>query len=193
MIGLTGYAGVGKTAAGEILKSLGAEVVNADRLGHAALADAAVQAQLRDFFGDGIFTGGAAAREVDRKTLGGLVFADSAKLAFLESVSHPWIAARVREAAARAGEKPLVVDAALLKVLALDAEFSRILLVTAPWETRLARVRGRGWDADELRRRDAALAGKTYSPGEPKVVPLANDGGLDALREKIVNMHLFAS
>ncbi|MBP5234165.1 MAG: dephospho-CoA kinase, partial [Planctomycetes bacterium] len=55
IIGLTGYAGSGKSTAAAMLAERGATVIDADRLGHAALADPGVAAKLRAHFGDGVF------------------------------------------------------------------------------------------------------------------------------------------
>ena len=189
IIGLTGYAGSGKSTAAKMLAERGAEVIDADRLGHAALADPVVMAKLRAHFGDGVFTADGAA--VDRGRLGAAVFASPGDLAFLESLSHPWIAARVAEKCRAATAPLVVVDAALLKVLKLDAALERVLLISAPFATRLARVRSRGWDAAELRRRDAALAPRAYAPGEPGVVEIVNDGGLEDLRRRLSEIGLF--
>ena len=189
IIGLTGYAGSGKSTAAKMLAERGAEVIDADRLGHAALADPVVMASLRAHFGDGVFTADGAA--IDRGRLGAAVFASPKDLAFLESLSHPWIAARVAERCRAAAAPLVVVDAALLKVLKLDAALERVLLISAPFATRLSRVRARGWDAAELRRRDAALAPRAYAPGEPGVVEIVNDGGPEDLRRRLSEIGLF--
>lgn len=189
IIGLTGYAGSGKSTAAAMLAERGATVIDADRLGHAALADPGVAAKLRAHFGDGVFAAGGDA--VDRARLAAAVFSAPAELAFLEGLSHPWIAARVAERC-RAATAPLtVVDAALLKVLRLGAMLARVLLVSAPFAARLARVRARGWDEAELRRRDAALAGRAYAPGEPGVVEIVNDAGPEDLRRRLDALDLF--
>jgi len=189
VIGLTGYAGAGKTFVGEILASQGAEVINADQLGHAALEDRAVRQQLRDYFGAGIFAPDG--KTVDRRRLGAEVFSNPEKLRFLESVSHPWIAKVITEKCADHAARRIVVDAALLKVLNLDALFAKIILVTAPFAVRLARVRNRGWDEAELRRRDAALAEKTYAATAEKVVVVDNSAGREELLRQLDKLAIF--
>jgi dephospho-CoA kinase len=116
VIGLVGGIGSGKTTAAEILASLGALVLNADLIGHEVYLpgtsgfDAVVDAFGKDVIGeDG---------RVDRKRLGGMVFADPAKLRRLNGIVHPLIKAEIArriEAARKANDvRVVVVEAAIL-------------------------------------------------------------------------------
>src|SRR5206468_1278337 len=107
-------------------------------------------------FGDAILDGG----EIDRKRLAAIVFADKSELAYLESLSHPWIGRRLDEEArhAREGGVPLlVVDAALLLEAGWQGVCDRLVFVDAPPDVRLARLTGkRGWSVEDAQRREAA-------------------------------------
>ncbi len=84
IIGLTGGYCAGKNEVARILTQYGWEVIDVDKLGHAALLQ--VSDQLIRSFGESIRKedGG-----IDRKKLGAIVFSDKNQLNVLESTVHP--------------------------------------------------------------------------------------------------------
>jgi dephospho-CoA kinase len=113
-VGLTGNLSCGKSTIARRLRELGAVVVDADALVHAALAKGgeAVPAVLARFPGTGAGRGG-----VDRAALAKLVFADEAARRDLEALLHPIVwrhQANERERARAQGASVFVVEAALL-------------------------------------------------------------------------------
>ncbi|GHV21812.1 hypothetical protein AGMMS49959_11550 [Planctomycetales bacterium] len=180
IFGLTGAPGAGKSTVAKILAGQhGAQIIDADSFGHAALLDRDNERQLRRIFGDAIFTG----EHIDRQKLGAVVFADAARLRQLEAIVHPWIKEQIlRELSALTAEI-IGLDAPLLKALASDELYEEIWLITAPFDLRLARVANRGWDAGELARRDRCA--QLYAANAPKVIEIVNDGDAVALAEKI--------
>src|SRR5438093_1089069 len=94
LIGLTGNIACGKSTVLALLRQLGAQVIDADRVTHElqqpgeAVYDAIVAA-----FGVGILTepGGP----IDRRALGAIVFNDPAALRRLEQIVHPAVHARI--------------------------------------------------------------------------------------------------
>ncbi|MDP2719437.1 MAG: dephospho-CoA kinase [Dehalococcoidia bacterium] len=86
-IGLTGGIGTGKTTVAKILKSLGAMVIDADKLGHDVLQPfSPVWHELVAAFGSGILNTNS---EIDRGRLGEIVFNDSEALKLIDKIMHP--------------------------------------------------------------------------------------------------------
>jgi dephospho-CoA kinase len=147
-LGLTGPPGAGKSTVARELAALGCVVSDSDALAHAAYDDPPLRSAVQALFGT-----------VDRRAIAGRVFSDPDARARLESLIHPWIAARraAAFAAAPAGTRALVIDAPLLLEAGLGASCDRILFVDAPLGVRQARVAAaRGWTPAELARREAA-------------------------------------
>lgn len=95
LIGLTGPIGCGKSAIGDMLRELGGEVIDADRLAHEVTAPGApVLAAVRQRFGDSVF---APDGSLDRAALAEVVFNDPAALADLEALTHPLVRRLVDE------------------------------------------------------------------------------------------------
>lgn len=87
VIGLTGGIGSGKSTVTQILSKLGAEVIDADTIGHdVLLTDNFIREQLVDSFGKNILK---QKRQIDRKKLAKIVFDDPEALKKLNDVMHP--------------------------------------------------------------------------------------------------------
>ena len=89
IVGLTGGIATGKSTVAAMFGALGAAVVDADRLAHALQAPGEpCHRQIVDTFGPGVLD---AAGRIDRRRLGGLVFADPPGRRRLEAIMHPAI------------------------------------------------------------------------------------------------------
>lgn len=157
VVGILGGIGAGKSeVAATLAARAGGRVVVADALGHEALRQPANRDALVARYGDSIIQNG----EIDRKRLAAIVFADKSDLAYLESLTHPWIRHRFDDEARRAREERvplLVIDAALLLEAGWQGVCDRLVFVDAPPEVRLERVKSkRGWSAEDAQRREAA-------------------------------------
>jgi dephospho-CoA kinase len=115
VIGLTGGIGTGKSVVATILSEKGALILDADRLGHEVyLPGRPAYDDIVDEFGREVV---AEDGTIDRKKLGPIVFADPAKLARLNAITHPRMKEMMRERlteAKRAGTRVAVLEAALL-------------------------------------------------------------------------------
>lgn len=148
---LTGGIGAGKTAAAAAFADIGAAIVSADHAGHRILApggeaEAAVSARWPEVVIDGA---------IDRRALGRLVFDSPAALFELESITHPAIGKMVASEVAAAGEVPLVLVEIPLPVDILGAGWPRVV-VDAPEDLRIFRLRIRGMEPEEIAGRMAA-------------------------------------
>lgn len=156
IIGLMGGPGSGKSTAARLFAEMGCAVIDADRLSHAALLDEAVKAQVRQRWGDSVFN---EAGQIERSKLGAIVFADPAALRELESIIHPRVHEGRRVERQQHQNDPSVVaiveDCPLLLERDLNSQCDSLVMIDTPDAVRLERVRAtRGWDADELKKRD---------------------------------------
>lgn len=185
-IGLIGGVASGKSSVARLLADGGAVILDADRVGHEVLREAAVIDQLTARWGAGILQ---ADGQINRRSVAQIVFApgNEAERQFLNGVSHPRIAARLEEQLAelRKSNCPAaILDAALLLEAGWDKLCDEIVYVGVPHEQRLARARTRGWDEAELARREA-----TQLPLEEKkrraTQVIDNSGTLSDLEQQV--------
>jgi dephospho-CoA kinase len=190
ILGVTGGIGSGKSAATAVLADLGAVVIDADRVGHETYLPGTVgwERVVAEFGRDVVAADGS----IDRKRLGGLVFAEPARLARLNAIVHPLIrdAIAARIAAQRRDRRApaVVVEAALLVEAKWDALVDEVWLVTArraAVEERLAAQRGLDRAAVAARIR-AQLSDPQRA--EHADVVIDNSGSLEALRAQITDL-----
>jgi dephospho-CoA kinase len=152
-IGLTGGIGSGKSTVAQLLRSRGAEVIDADDLAHQATAPGGPAIEpLRQQFGPASID---AAGAMDRAWMRERVFADPAARQALEAVVHPLIdqAMHARVAAAPPDavivfEVPLLVESGRWR-----RRVERVLVVDCEEATQQARVAARpGWNTEMARR-----------------------------------------
>ena len=162
LVGLTGGIATGKSAVSEMFRALGAVIIDADVLarevvepGEPALAEIA-----RDFGSNMI----AADGRLDRKALGAVVFADSARRRRLEAITHPRIRARFdRRLSDLAGQqfKGLVFfDAAVMIESGNYKNMDRLVVVVTDETTQIARLMAR----DGCTREDALARIRSQMP-----------------------------
>lgn len=140
MLGLTGSIGMGKSTVAAMFAEAGVPVFDAD-------------AQVRAMQGPGgeliaaieaAFPGSTGPEGVDRDALGQLVFADPEKLARLEAIVHPAVAARRAAFLKTHAASPLLVfDIPLLLEHGGQAGVDTVVVVSAPAQAQRARVLAR--------------------------------------------------
>lgn len=184
VIGVTGLPCAGKSLAAELLASGAVQgvprgvLLKADDLGHDILVRPEVVETLRRRFGGGVITGDDPA-EV-RRAIAAKVFTDPDELAWLERLIHPLVDAEVDAAVRKAaGGTPVIVEAALLFAAGTDRRCEVILVVEAGFDIRLRRAAARGWDRNELERRQSrqlSLFEEAWrGPDRGKLVSVPND------------------
>jgi len=155
--GLTGNIGSGKSTVARLLAGRGVPVIDADQIarevvqpGRPALREIAAR------WPQVVSPDGT----LDRKALAGRVFDDRGELARLNAIVHPRIAEEVSariDALAGAGRPVAVYEAALIVENGLHAGLDGLIVVTAPENVRIARLRARdGMTETEARARIAA-------------------------------------
>ena len=161
-VGLTGGIATGKTTVVAMLRELGCRVLEADKIAHQTIepGGAAYDEVVREF-GRGILTPEGL---VDRKTLGGIVFADPKRLLRLNAIVHPLVLEeQSRQLAAIGKADPhaiAVVEAALLIEAGFDKKLEYLVVTWCTPEQQLARLTqsgaGRGLTTEQARQRIAA-------------------------------------
>ncbi|HEY1956152.1 MAG TPA: dephospho-CoA kinase [Polyangiaceae bacterium] len=185
VFGLTGGIASGKSTVAARFRGRGAAVVDADALAREVVAPGSEGlAALVAAFGAHVL---AEDGSLDRKKLAAEVFGDAQKLARLNGITHPRIAAlsakRMAELDAR-GEPLACYEAALLVENGLADAFRPLVVVSAPLEAQVARARARD-AADEaaVRARIAAQLALDEKVRAADVV-VKNDGTLADLRAR---------
>lgn len=147
---LAGGIGSGKSTAGRLFASLGAEVIDADEVGHVILepegaAFDGVAARWPDFASEGA---------IDRTALGRLVFSDPAELEALEALTHPAIRSTITQRLVSSQTQVVVVEVPLLSDFLGDG-WQRIVVDT-PDAIRRQRLLARGMTEADVDQRMAA-------------------------------------
>ena len=166
-VAITGGIGAGKSEALFAFQKAGAATVSSDEIVHHLLReDAEVRELLVAGLGEGILGEDGS---IDRARVADIVFRDRDKLALLESVLHPRVAAeylRWREQLDRLPNPPevCVTEVPLLYESGAEARFDRVVVITAPAKLREQRRRIRRDereqrllpDAEKVKRADYA-------------------------------------
>jgi len=109
VIGLTGNIATGKSVIRKMLEHLGAYGIDADALGHRAIARGAPGYQpVLNTFGRWILSPDG---EIDRARLAKIVFDDPEALSRLEAIVHPMVTQAVDLLVRRSRHKVIVVEA----------------------------------------------------------------------------------
>jgi dephospho-CoA kinase len=182
LVGLTGGIGSGKSTFAALLAERGAQIVDADVLGHDAIKPGAPAWQsIVDQFGDEVIA--PSTMEIDRRRLGEIVFGDANKRAALNAIVHPEIFRRIADELdrLRGTDAIVVLDAALIVETGLDASCDVIVVVTSEVATRARRLtRTRGMSMEQVTARMAAQV-DARALAEKADILVANDGSLEEL------------
>jgi len=182
-IGLTGNIATGKSTVGRMLASLGAELIDADKVAHAVMAPAgSAYAGVVEAFGPDVV---GDAGEIDRRALGRIVFAEPEALKRLEALVHPAVIAEVNQRIARSAAPAVVVEAIKLLESGMADSYDAIWVTTCSEETQLVRLMGtRGLSRDDALARIGAQAPQAEKVLRADVV-VDTDGTLAETRAQV--------
>ncbi|MBV8094559.1 MAG: dephospho-CoA kinase [Acetobacteraceae bacterium] len=143
IIGLTGGIGMGKSTAANILRRAGIPVFDADAAVHGLQAcGARAVRKIAALFPDAVVKGA-----VDRGILRGIALSEPGALQKLEAILHPMVRKEENRFLARcrrAGKRLAVLDIPLLFETGGDKRVDHVLVVTAPRDVQIHRLRLRG-------------------------------------------------
>lgn len=164
VIGLTGNIATGKSVVRRMLEHLGAYGIDADALGHRAIARGAPGYEpVVETFGTWILNG---EKQVDRAKLGQIVFSSPGALVSLENIVHPLVGQAIDLLVRRARQKVIVIEAIKLIEADITALCDQVWVTHAPEEVQLARL-------VEKRRMSAGAARQRISAQPPQSKKLA--------------------
>lgn len=145
---LTGNIAAGKSSVSEILRKLGAEIIDADRVYHdLTVPGGRLVGILAEEFGNAVLDDDGG---LDRKALGKIVFGDSDALKRLNALTHPAVISEIMKRICGFGLRDVVVEIPLLfeEGCMINADF--IWAVDADVAVRLERLMKRnGLSEDE--------------------------------------------
>lgn len=142
LIGLTGKTGAGKSTVSSYLKENGVYIIDGDIVARDILSEnPALIDELVKVFGDILNSDGS----LNRKALAKKAFSSEENTNLLNSVMHPAINDKISDIANKAFEKYdiVVVDAAAIIESGFTKKCHKLIVVTAPVETRLKRIMAR--------------------------------------------------
>ena len=180
-IGLTGGIGSGKSFVASLLKKMGATIIDADHLAREVVKPGTpgYRAVVAAFGNEIVLPSG----ELDRRKLGGIVFADVSARKKLEQILHPRILARAVEAAQAAaarGELAVVFDVPLLFEMGWQVRMDEVWVVFVKPEVQLQRLCARdGMSAAEGKHR-ISLQGDLSEKAAQADVCIDNNGAEEA-------------
>jgi len=186
VIGLTGGIGTGKTTVMEELKSRGAVIIDADKVGwEAYLPHKNVWQDVVDAFGREIL---GENDEVDRRKLGPIVFGNPEMLQKLNSIVQPWMKGRMREMIKEEetkGSQVVVVEAAILIEAGWTDLVNQVWVTVASEENVIQRVVARNqFTPEQVRARIQAQTSNEVRTSHADVV-IDTNGTIEDVRAKV--------
>lgn len=193
-LGLTGGIGSGKSAAARIFRSLGAYIVDADKISREILKKGnKAYDEITERFGDRILNPD---ETINRRTLADIVFASHKDLEALNSITHKHILssmekqARWAEDSGRFDESIIVLDAPLLFAEDFSVRYDKSLAVTADDEVRIERVmrRDKSSRSDVIARIKNQLTNEELARRADYVIE-NNTDDLEDLKTKVTELY----
>lgn len=166
ILGVTGGIASGKTTACEYLKSLGAQIVDADEISRSMTAPGgAALPEIRRVFGDNIFLEDGS---LNRRMLGDVVFSDERARRALEQIIHPAVQKQMMDTVDRlndSGAQVVVLNVPLLVESGMDALCDGYWVMMLETEKQILRVMNR----DQMSREQAEARVKSQLSPEAKM------------------------
>lgn len=189
VVGLTGGITSGKSTISGILAEMGAEIVNADELGHQLLkAHTETWEKVVNAFGRDILSPNG---DIDRQKLGRIVFHNTKALQQLNHIMHPRIYQMVAERIdnlRRQQADIVVLEAALLIEAGWSPLVDEIWVAITSESTALQRLMTR----DNLTQEQALARIRSQTPVEERVkqadVIIDTSGSLDQVRARVIEL-----
>jgi len=154
LIGITGIIGSGKTTVSSMLKKEGFEVIDLDRIAKEVLSLEDVKKEIGNVFGTEYISGD----HVNIGKMRSAAFQNRDSLKRLEEIVHPGIAEelfRNTEQIKKNGAKSVIIDGPLLFETGLYRKLDRTVVVSADAEMLTGRLKNRGMDEEDVKRRMA--------------------------------------
>ena len=188
-IGLTGGIGTGKSLVTSFLQEQGANVINADLLGHEAYLPGTVGfEQVVSEFGEDIVGEDG---HVDRQKLGPIVFSDPSNMDRLNAIMHPLIKDMIQtqlDDVEGKGQLIAIVEAAVLIEAGWESLFDEVWVVTADEEEIISRLASRnGLSREDSQKRINSQMTSIERSAHGDVI-INNTGSVEDLKENVESL-----
>ncbi len=155
VIGITGGIASGNSTVAKMLRSLGASIIDADKICHQLINTDEIKEKISKKWGNNVQNKDG---KINRRTLGKIVFADKGKLLALNKIIHPKVIKQIKSQIAGITDKDkanvIVLDAALLVESNLTNLCDTILFVDAKKHICTKRAqKSRNWPLHETTKR----------------------------------------
>ena len=185
IVGLTGGIGSGKSTVAKMFRELGVPVYDSDRAAKDLMVNSAsLREQIVGLFGKAAYLD----EKLNKTYIADIVFRDKKKLNALNSIVHP----AVREDFAHWVEKQealyVIQESALIFENDSEENYSMVILVTAPKETRIQRVIQR----DTVTKQQVESRMDNQLPEEEKLVRadfIIENLDLRSTKERVIEIH----
>jgi len=188
--GLTGGIATGKSTVSSILRAAGAIIIDADTIARDAVKkDLPAWHEIVRIFGKEILLPDG---EIDRTSLGGIIFRDASKKEILNKIVHPHVIQKVAEKIEEIGGKVpdsiVILDVPLLIEAGMDKGLEEVILVYTPEDIQKKRLVERDNISDEA----ALLRIRSQMPIERKrefsTIIIDNSGTIAATKKKALEI-----
>lgn len=184
VIGLTGGIASGKSLVADILRELGAEIIDADEVYRSLIVPGApLYDKIVSQWGNEILDDN---RHIDRRKLGTMVFSDPELRHRLDALTHPGIIESIKKRLQRSGETISVVVAPLLLEAGQKGLVDQIWLVVLDEDAQLRRLSGR----DKLSIEEARKRIESQMPQKEKEkyadLTIDNSGSREMTRAQVL-------
>jgi len=185
VIGLTGNIATGKSVVRKMLEHLGAYGIDADVVGHRAMAVGAPGYQpVVETFGKWILDSEG---HIDRSILGRLIFSNPEALVLLEEILHPLIRQGIDLLVRHSTQKVVVIEAIKLLEGGLHKYCDVVWAVHAPQEIQMTRlIQKRGMDTTAAGER-IGVQGAQSEKIKAADISIKNDGSYEHTWEQVLS------
>jgi len=187
-VGLTGGVASGKSTAAQAFRALGAPLLNADEVAREVVARGTPALErIRAEFGAEFLRNG----ELDRPKMRQHVFADAKARRALEAITHPLIRERLTAWRDAQPGPYCILDVPILVEAGMEAMVDRILVIDAPEDVQIGRLRARDRISDELARQMLAAQATREQRLARADDRIANTGTVPELCAAAGRLHAF--
>ncbi len=183
IFGITGPTGSGKTMVSDILRELGAQVIDCDIISReVSMAGEPCLLELCEAFGDGILDLDG---NLDRRAMGDIVFSDEKLLKVLSDITHKHIKLRTDKIIEKSYADIIGIDGAVIFGSPVETMCEVMVSVVADVEIRADRIKKRDAIDDQkaMMRIKSQKSNEFYIEKSDYIV--YNNLGLDELKEQV--------
>ncbi len=185
VLGITGGSGSGKSQVCKLLASMGAEIIDADEIGHEITSRKDVLKEITVEFGSEVINSDGT---LNRRALGSIVFNSKKALETLNIITHKKIFDEIEKHLSESRAEVVAIDAAVLKTTKIKNVCDFIIAVVAPMNMRLSRIMQRDSLSEEQAKARIAsqMSDAEYAHGVDFVI--LNGGNVENLNRRVIEI-----